>query len=288
MSAQAPVLSEAHRKELARAYKLLESSNIATRLADYAGKPLHNALQKAPAPLRNSIERAIRHAVLECLKVAVRSLKQTPKKRRPASRLSAALAGVAGGVGGVFGAAALPLELPVTTILMLRAIADIARHNGEDLTKLEARLACIEVFAYGSDRRADVGYYASRALLGRITSEASSILLQRGASGVTAPAVAALTNEVATRFGVVVWDRIATSAVPIAGAAGAAAINVAFMTHFQAVARGHFALRRLERIYGVEPVRAFYEALAERQRQKKLARQKAEAEYRAAGISRAG
>ena len=74
-----------------------------------------------------------------------------------------------GGVSGFFGFAALPIELPVTTTLMLRAIADIARHHGEDLSTLEARLACVEVFALGSPRpqgrRTDIGYYAARALI---------------------------------------------------------------------------------------------------------------------------
>ena len=80
-----------------------------------------------------------------------------------------------------------PLELPVTTTLMLRAIADIARHHGEDLSTLEARLACVEVFALGAPvpqrrqgQRAHFGYYASRALLGRFTADASAILVERG------------------------------------------------------------------------------------------------------------
>ena len=42
------------------------------------------------------------------------------------------------------------VELPLTTTIMLRAIADIARHNGEDSRTLEARLACLQVFALGA------------------------------------------------------------------------------------------------------------------------------------------
>jgi len=68
---------------------------------------------------------------------------------------------------GLLGAAALPVELPLTTIVMLRAIADIARHHGENLSTIEGRLACVEVFALGdrgSNERMNLGYYASRAL----------------------------------------------------------------------------------------------------------------------------
>jgi hypothetical protein len=38
-------------------------------------------------------------------------------------------------------------------------------------------------------------------------------------------------------------------------------VNYAFIDHFQDVARGHFAIRRLERAYGKESVRAQYERI---------------------------
>lgn len=48
--------------------------------------------------------------------------------------LRKALVATSGAVGGSFGLAALPIELPVSTIIMLRSIGDIARSEGEDLT----------------------------------------------------------------------------------------------------------------------------------------------------------
>ncbi len=47
--------------------------------------------------------------------------------------------------------------------------------------------------------------------------------------------------------------------MPILGAFGGAAVNTAFMNHFQATARAHFTVRRLERRYGAAAVRAAYE-----------------------------
>jgi hypothetical protein len=41
---------------------------------------------------------------------------------------------------------------------------------------------------------------------------------------------------------------------------------VAFMEHFQDVARGHFTVRRLERLYGKETIRAAYEVITTRER----------------------
>ena len=73
--------------------------------------------------------------------------------------------------------------------------------------------------------------------------------------------MAALTSEVASRFGVVVWERMAATAIPLAGAAGGAAINMIFMKHFQSVAKGHFTLRRLERIHGEAAIRHHFSRL---------------------------
>jgi hypothetical protein len=49
--------------------------------------------------------------------------------------------------------------------------------------------------------------------------------------------------------------------VPVLGAAGGALINTLFIGHYQDMARGHFIVRRLEKIYGTEPVRIAYEKL---------------------------
>jgi len=258
-------LSPNHRRLLEHAVRRLESQDFAGRLADYAGQPVTHAFRLAPRVATAQFNRVVEGAILNCLDVAIKSIK--PQSRRPpANRVSSMLVGVTGGVSGFFGFTALPLELPVTTTLMLRSIADIARHHGEDLSTLEARLACVEVFALGAPRngrRADFGYYASRALLNRLASDASTALAERAASNVAAPVVGGFVTEVATRFGLVVSERTAASAVPVLGALGGATVNVIFMSHFQKVAQGHFAIRRLERHYGEALIRGHYAELAQ-------------------------
>ena len=54
-----------------------------------------------------------------------------------------------------------------------------------------------------------------------------------------------------------------TLSIPLVGALGGAAVNYAFIEHFQEVARGHFTVRRLERAYGKEAVRKAYERFAQ-------------------------
>src|SRR6185312_10312658 len=74
-----------------------------------------------------------------------------------------------GAVGGSFALAALPIELPISTVIMLRSIGDIARAEGEDLSDPETTLSCLQVFALGGlEGKADAansGYFAARGLL---------------------------------------------------------------------------------------------------------------------------
>jgi hypothetical protein len=70
-----------------------------------------------------------------------------------------------------------------------------------------------------------------------------------------------LLAAVAARFGAPVGVKLAAQAAPVVGAAGGAAVNLAFLEHYRAVARAHFAVRRLERTHGTTAVRAAYERL---------------------------
>jgi hypothetical protein len=267
-------LSPEHHKALRRAVARLENQSFAAQLADYAGQPVTRVLRLMPKFATDRFHKAVELAILRCLNIAIRSI-EPQSKRPPARRASSVLAGLSGGVSGFFGLAALPIELPVTTTLMLRAIADIARHHGEDLSTLEARLACVEVFALGAPgigRGGHVGYYASRVLLGRLASDASVMMAERGAANLAAPVVGSFVAEVAGRFGVVVSERSAASAMPVLGALGGAAVNMMFMNHFQRIAQGHFAIRSLERTYGPAVVRRLYQDMApQRQPKQQLA-----------------
>ena len=49
-------------------------------------------------------------------------------------------------------------------------------------------------------------------------------------------------TQVASRFGIVVTQKVAAQALPVIGALGGGAVNYAFMEHFQDVARGHFTV----------------------------------------------
>jgi hypothetical protein len=260
-------LSPIDHTALTQAVKSLENPNFAARLADYAGVPVNRVLGILPKVANNQLSAMVRAAIMKGLDVAIDTLEDEPPPT-PAKWFSSFLAGVTGGVSGLVGLAALPVELPLTTTFMLRAIAAIARHEGEDLSKIEARLACLEVFALGSKQRNEqvdnLGYYAARALLSKYTSDIVSFVAERGAVDVSAPVVSSMVSEIVSRFGLVVSDKVAAGALPVLGAIGGATVNVIFMDHFQRVAQAHFSLRRLERTYGAATIRRHYADLATR------------------------
>jgi hypothetical protein len=173
--------------------------------------------------------------------------------------------GAAGGAAGLTGFA---LELPFSLTIMLRSIADHARAQGEDLSKVTARLECLTVFAYGTrsvaDDAASSAYFAVRATLARSLTHAAEYVTERGLAEAigekTAPAMAQLLTRIAHRLGIAVADKAAIQLVPVLGAAGGAAINALFIDHYQETAWAHFTVRRLERIYGPEAVRRAYDA----------------------------
>ena len=177
-----------------------------------------------------------------------------------------ALATASGAGGGAFGLPGLAVELPVSTVIMLRSIADIARHEGEDLSSPDATLACLQVFALGgrggADDASESGYFTVRGVLAKSVTEATRFITERGVVQEGAPILVRFISQIASRFGAVVTQKVAAQAVPVIGAIGGGAVNYVFVEHFQTVAQGHFTVRRLERAYGKDVVQKEYERLA--------------------------
>ena len=257
-------ISDSDLAELGRAKQLLENPGFIARVADAVGAPVAKLLQALPDKASTAIQTATRTALEKALKVAVATL-AAEGEHEPSNLWHQISVAATGAAAGAFGLAALPIELPVSTIIMLRSVADIARSKGEDLGTPASALACIEVFALGArgaaGDAAESAYYTVRITLARAVSEAAEYLAGKAAVEEGVPALARLITAVAERFGVVVAEKAAAALLPIVGAVGGAAINVAFMDCFQAMAEGHFIVRSQERKYGAETVRAAYDKL---------------------------
>ena len=260
---EAIALTVADQAALGRAVEALERVTIASRLTNLLGRQMAALTHILPERVRSAASLAANLALRSAMGAALRTLREG---RRPASsRLHKAALAASGAAGGALGFVALPFEIPASTVLMLRAIADVARAEGEDMTDPQTALACLEVFALGGRTEADdhlnSSYFAIRTLLARSMSDASRYVIEKGLVDETAPVMVKLASKIAARFGVTLSQKMAAQAIPVIGAMGGAAVNLAFLQHFEQIAAGHFTVRRLERLYGAAPVQAEYERL---------------------------
>ena len=256
-------LADTDLRALAEARVLLERPSLAARLSSFVGSPLEKGMARLPASWRERIGGLAHDALMKAMDTAAKTLQPNAQPASP--RLHKLLGSVSGAGGGAFGVAGLTVEIPLSTVLIMRSILDIARGEGEDIGGTQARLAALEVFALGGnasgDDAAEAGYYAVRAALATTVSEAARHFAQKGLSGEGAPALARLITMVAARYKVQLTQKAAGMLVPGIGAAAGATINLMFMSHFQDVSRGHFTVRRLERQYGQDVVRAAWQTL---------------------------
>lgn len=264
------VLSEEDLAILRDAHFHLEHPSLAARLTNYVGLPVERGIKLLPRRWYEALRQASRQALLGALDWAIDSLETRAAPAYGREGEHKLLSATAGALGGFFGLPAVLAELPVSTTLTLRAIADIARAEGEDLSQPEARLACVEVLALGGrtdeDDAAETGYYGIRLALAVHLSRVPEHVLQHGILKPSHPGLVELIAAIAARFGVVVTQKAAVQMVPILGALSGALVNLVFMQHFQDVARAHFTVRRLERRYGADLVREEYDRLSAAQR----------------------
>lgn len=280
-----PPLADADLLFIRQAVAYLEQPGFLQKAANLLGRPTEALIERLPQRVRSAIARAVQKAMEQALSAALYSLEPTGLQARLPTdgTMHTAAAAATGFLGGFFGAAGLPVELPLTTMLMLRSIAHIARENGADLADPEVRLECLAVLALGGQMASPIdaeldgalptsdisamesAYYSSRIGLGMAMRSAARFAAGRTAVELTdalahgsAPALVRLVAIIAARFNIVVGEKAMAQAVPLLGAAAGAALNAAFMEHFNAVARYHFGLRRMERRHGESIVRQAY------------------------------
>jgi hypothetical protein len=246
---------------LTRAVRVLEAPSFARVLSAAIGKPIQLLGGALPETAAKGVSRATEAALRRALRIAMWTVPEGPAD--PKLGFHKAIAGVSGAIGGALGFYGALFELPISTTIMLRAIAAIAQSQGEDLRNPETALACIEVFALGggsgSPHVQESSYFLVRAALAQSMNEAMRQVAERGVVEEGTSAIVHLLRRVASRFGLVVSQKMAAQTLPVLGAMGGVAVNIAFAAHFQNLAHGHFTIRRLERIYGKAVVRTIYE-----------------------------
>ena len=262
-------LNEHDLKTLQWATRHLEHPSLAVRLTSIVGTPIEMGVKLLPRPLYTRTRTLADMAISKALQAALSSLRHE-KEPDPHDGFYRMLAAGSGALGGMFGLYSLPVEFGISTTIMLRSIAEIARCQGENIHETGTQLACMEVFALGghseTDDAAETGYYGIRLALAWPVTHAAHYISRHGMAVEGAPLLVKLISTIGSRFHVALTQKVAAQMVPLIGAAGGAAVNTIFMSHFQEMAHGHFAVRRLERKYGKELVQANYEAIVRESR----------------------
>jgi hypothetical protein len=250
--------------DLKKAKKILENPGIAAKITNLIGTPIEKGFELLPDNWNIKIGEVTQTALTKAVHAAIFTMKDSPGEETSNIWHKLAVA-TTGGIGGFFGLPAMSIELPISTTIILRSIADIARSEEENIYSDETKIACIEVFALGgptsSDDASESGYFTVRAALAQSVTKAAEYIAEKGLAEEGAPALVRLIIRIAERFSIQVTEKAAAQAIPAIGAAGGAIINTIFIDHFQDMARGHFIVRRLERKYGSEIVEKTYKKI---------------------------
>jgi hypothetical protein len=220
--------------ELTRALDVLAkrhkgASGLGMQVLGMVGGSAEALLDKLPTAVKDRLDGATRAALEGAFSAATRSRSLVADRSDWLNTALATAMGAAGGFGGLPGALA---ELPVTVTVLLRAIQGIAAEHGFDPDDEAVKIDCLQVFATAGpmhlDDGAETGFVATRF-------------------AVTGQSLNALIAKVAPRLSAVLGQKLAAQAAPVLGAVAGAAINYAFTSYYQEMARVHFGLKKLAR-----------------------------------------
>lgn len=266
-------------RQLQIAQDSIQDIGFIMKAMNKVGASVETGIQFLPQKQQEWLQTHIHDILLKILKTNLRTMDRKGDFKEPSSTTYKLLVSATGAGSGFFGAGTpigatvFVTELLVSTKFMMRSIMDIARSEGEDINDVDTQLACLEVFALGGsakdDDNLDTGYYATRVAMGTALKGAGAYISKYGLQGVgklmmgSVNPVIKMIGLVASRFTVQVSEKFIAQAVPLVGAAGGGIVNYMFIDHFQNMAKAHFTIRKLERKYGEDVVKSYYNELSQ-------------------------
>jgi hypothetical protein len=237
-------LSADQRARLEEAASILVGARgLMIRIVDFVGASLSQlgtraagiALQTLGTQVETKIQGIVHEALWRAYGAATAGLNPNGG-REPWDWLNKAVVSASGAASGFLGLPGLAFDLPLTTGMIIRSLAEIARSHGED-------------------DGAEIGYWSTRAALSQL-------------------AIQNLLNQAAKQFGLALTQKVSAQLVPAIGAVAGGGLNFIFMDYYQQMARVHFAIRALERETGDESaVRACFDAqVTMKRRQRRLSK----------------
>lgn len=256
-------LAPEDRRSLQHAKNLLANPGLVAQLTSLLGTPIEAVIKRLPKGANKRVNSTLETALLKCARTAARTMDDSTGERSW-NKTHKGVVAFTGAAAGFFGPGTMVIEIPLTTTIIFRSIADVARSEGESIKTGEGIQECIKVFALGgtstNDDATESGYFAVRSALAAQVKKGADFVA-KGASEEVAPAIVALIKKVVEILGIQYSEKVAAQLLPIIGSIGGGLINLIFIDHFQGMARGHFIVRRLERAYGAAFIREMYDSL---------------------------
>ena len=234
-------LTEGERARLWRAACILaDHRGWVPRLGAWLGGQADRVIGLMGEGWRERIQALVEDALGRAQHVALLGLQPGAPASGPRTWMARAATAASGAATGLVGFPGVAVDIPFTTLTILRSIAEIARAEGEDVTSEEGRRACLEVLALGGpalgvsgsdDDEAEMGYWTARL-------------------GLAALNLSAIVPQAARMLSVVLSEKVIAQAVPLAGAITGAGLNYAFIRYYQQMATVHFTVRSIERAHG--------------------------------------
>ncbi len=238
-----------------------DSRGVVIRMTEMVGRSVQSlgrraanvAIEQLGPNWRKRIEGLVEEALWRGYDLATLGL-DPARERAPRRLFNKALASASGAVTGFTGGPGLALDIPLTTGLILRSIATIARAHGEDIASDEGKRACLQVFAFGgpeAQEEPEIGYWTTRAALSH-------------------GGIAILIRQTAARLGIPFSEKLLGQLLPGLGALSGGALNFVFMDYYQRLAVVHFTIRQLERSHpDPSGVRACFDNLVRQARERR-------------------
>ena len=249
--------SDVDRAAPTAAIKRLEEPGLAGKMTTLAVRPAEFMARALPRPAASMVAKAAEAALTRALDIALFSLRD---HRLIAGRVvHSALASASGAVASPRcpsscryqprSCCARSPKSPAKkgkTLLILAPGSPVSKSSRWGSTGLAA------------PDGAEGGYFALRVLLARGLALAADTLVHKGTAHSSFALMHRALAPIVARFTAVVSQKLAFQGVAVIGAIGGAVVNLAFIEQYYGLARGHFTVRRLERVYGAEAVRAEY------------------------------
>jgi len=241
------------------------------------GAPVEKLINSLPPWAKDAIKEATAEGIRKCINISRKTFHHstivtldTPleiidKKAKKFSQSNSAgtfLSGFTTGLAGLPGAIA---DIPLTMTIFCRSIQMISSCYGINPDDPANKPFFLWLLTSGSpspdDDSSETGYIMTRLGLGLLVREAEKFIASSAGKNMgnilsreAAPVLVRLINTIASRLGIQMTEKIAATAIPLAGGFCAALINSAFMKDINSNAIMAGRMKFLIRKYGEEEV----------------------------------